>query len=90
MDLQLFDQKGNFREDVDLSGLDAEHVERAERVRETQRAVKAAEQELADATATVNATIGEIADLERFARARWPVPTFHDLWRENFGPQLRQ
>lgn len=86
---QLFNNRGDFIEEVDLSGLTPEQVERAERVRETQHAAKAAEQELADAMATANAITSEMQDLEKFARANFPAPTFHDLWRENFGPQLR-
>lgn len=85
----LFDTRGNFIEEVDLSGLTPEQVERAERVRETQRAAKAAEQELADAMASANALTDQMTELEKFARVNFPAPSFHDLWRENFGPQLR-
>ncbi len=82
---QLFSPKGEFIEDVDLSGLDADHVARAEKVRTTQHAVKALEQELADAIALVNVTIAAVSDVEQYMQKHWKKPTFHDLWKQNFG-----
>lgn len=86
---QLFDARGQFIEEVDLSALTPEQRERAERVRQTHHVSMAVEQQLADAMASVNRITDEMADLEKFARANFPKPSFHDLWRENFGPQNR-
>lgn len=86
---QLFDPRGNFIEEVDLSGLTPKQVERAERVRQTHHTAVAVEQQLADAMADVNTLTDQMTELEKFARANFPAPSFHDLWRENFEPQNR-
>jgi hypothetical protein len=82
---RLFDAKGNFQENVDLTGLDPKMVTLAETVRTESRAVKAAEQVFADACAELSASEKSVTVTKEYHDAHFPPQTFHDLWRENFG-----
>lgn len=87
---RIFDSKGNFIEDVDTTGLDATSLALLENVRTESRAVKAAEQAMADAIAEQSAAKSAVKNTTEYHDAHYPPQSFHALWLETFGTRQEQ
>jgi hypothetical protein len=86
---RLFNEKGELI-NVDVAGLDAPTRARHTAVVTAYHAHVQAQGALTAAYADVDHAVLAVKNTEEFFDAHWPKQTFHDLWRETFGPQTRR
>jgi hypothetical protein len=85
---RLFSDKGELIE-VDASAFDAPTRARHAAIVKAYNANGEAQQILDAAYAEVNDALEGVKNTTAYFDAHWPRQTYHDLWKENFGPQTR-
>jgi hypothetical protein len=88
---QIFDAKGVFVEPADVSGLDAQTLDRLNGVRTAYRNLETAQAAERDAIQAINDRIEAVQDAKDYRAAHYPPSTPHDEWVMNFGsPEARR
>jgi hypothetical protein len=85
---RLFTDKGELIS-VATSEMDGPTRERYAAIDTAYRANKAAQDVLDAAYAEVNDALEGVKNTTAYFDAHWPRQTYHDLWKETFGPQTR-